>query len=101
MKEPDFDIKTIWHSSKSNKRHPVLITAEFADDSDDWDLHPTYIAELSIFWDGENIFSLVPQEDLDELADEIKDAYESYVSLQKQWNETDFIEPKHITSWSF
>jgi hypothetical protein len=95
------ELKTIWLSSKTEREHPVIIEITFEDITDDWDSRPHYLAELSITWDGENIYNIVPAEDLEELAQEAKEFYEDYVSDQKRCNEDDFIEPKHITSWSF
>ena len=95
------EIKTIWLSSKTQREHPVIISIDFDDITDDWDNRPHYLAELSILWDGENIYNLVPSDDLDELAKEAKDFYQDYVTEQKRCNEDDFIDPKHIDSWSF
>jgi hypothetical protein len=97
----DFEFKTIWLSSKTEREHPVIITVDFDDISDDWDTRPHYLAELSITWDGENIYNIVPPEDLEELAKETKDFYEAYADDQKRCNEDDFIDPKHIDSWNF
>ena len=95
------ELKTIWLSSKTEREHPVIIEITFEDITDDWDSRPHYLAELSITWDGENIYNIVPAEDLEKLAQEAKEFYEDYVSDQKRCNEDDFIEPKHIDSWSF
>ena len=95
------ELKTIWLSSKTKREHPVIIEITFEDITDDWDTRPHYLAELSITWDGENIYNIVPAEDLEELAQEAKEFYKDYVSDQKRCNEDDFIEPKHIDSWSF
>ena len=97
----DFEFKTIWLSSKTDREHPVIITVDFDDISDDWDTRPHYLAELSITWDGENIYNIVPPEDLEELAKETQDCYEAYADDQKRCNEDDFIDPKHIDSWNF
>ena len=97
----DFEFKTIWLSSKTEREHPVIITVDFDDISDDWDTRPHYLAELSITWDGENIYNIVPPEDLEELAKETQDFYEAYADDQKRCNENDFIDPKHIDSWNF
>jgi hypothetical protein len=97
----DFEFKTIWLSSKTEREHPVIITVDFDDISDDWDTRPHYLAELSITWDGENIYNIVPPEDLEELAKETQDFYEAYADDQKRCNENDYIDPKHIDSWNF
>ena len=97
----DFEFKTILLSSKTDREHPVIITVDFDDISDDWDTRPHYLAELSITWDGENIYNIVPPEDLEELAKETQDFYEAYADDQKRCNEDDFIDPKHIDSWNF
>jgi hypothetical protein len=95
------EFKTIWLSSKTEREHPVIIKITFEDITDDWDSRPHYLAELSIIWDGENIYNIVPPEDLEELAQEAKEFYEDYVREQIRCNEDDYIEPKHINSWSF
>jgi len=95
------EISTIWLSRKTQREHRVVIKIDFEDVTDDWQSRPHYIAELSLLWDGENIYGIVPQEDLEELAQEAKDFYEAYADDQKRCNENDFIEPKHIDSWSF
>ena len=95
------ELKTIWLSSKTEREHPVIIEITFEDITDDWDSRPHYLAELLITWDGENIYNIVPAEDLEELAQEAKEFYEDYVREQIRCNEDDFIEPKHINSWSF
>ena len=95
------EISTIWLSSKTQREHRVVIKIDFEDVTDDWQSRPHYIAELSLLWDGENIYGIVPQEDLEELAQEAKDFYEAYADDQKRCNEDDFIEPKHIDFWSF
>jgi hypothetical protein len=67
-----------------------------------WDSRPHYLAELSITWDGENIYNIVPAEDLEELAQEAKEFYEDYVSVSRSVAmKMTFIDPKHIDSWSF
>jgi hypothetical protein len=43
----------------------------------------------------------VPPETLEDFAQEAKDFYEAYASEQKRCNEDDYIDPKHIDSWSF
>jgi hypothetical protein len=95
------EFKTIWLSSKTQREHPVVITIDFADVTDDWETRPHYIAELSLTWDGENIYNIVPPQDLDELAIEAKDFYADFAREQQRCNEDDYIDPKHIDSWSF
>lgn len=95
------EFKTIWLSSKTQREHPVVIKIDFADVKDDWEYYPHYIAELSIFWDGENIYNIVPPDDLEDLAQETQEYYECYVVERKRCMEQDFIDPKYIDEWTF
>lgn len=101
LKKEFMEFDTLWFSTKTQIGHRVTIVIDFEDITDDWDLRPHYLAELSIKWDGENIYNIVPPEDLEELEKEAQEFYEDYVIAQKRCNEDDFIDPKHIDSWSF
>jgi hypothetical protein len=95
------EYKTIWVSSKTQREHPVVIKISFENITEDYEFYEHYIAELSIHWDGEDIYNIVPPEALEDLAQEAKEFYEDYAREQKRCNEDDYIDPKHIDSWSF
>jgi hypothetical protein len=95
------EYKTIWVSSKTQREHPVVIKISFENITEDYEFYEHYIAELSIHWDDEDIYNIVPPEALEDLAQEAKEFYEDYAREQKRCNEDDYIDPKHIDSWSF
>ena len=97
----NMEFSTIWLSSKTQREHRVVIKITFENITDDHEFYEHYIAELEILWDGENIYNIVPPETLEDFAKEAQDFYEAYASEQKRCNEDDYIDPKHIDSWSF